>query len=61
MLRDCGRLDDFRALFGDERADYGEVLRRHYDEGPLPDWRCATSTPMPRPALGRISRRPGRI
>ncbi len=29
-----GFLDAFRALFGDERADYGAALRRHYAEGP---------------------------
>jgi len=27
-----------RALFGDERADYGEALERHYAHGPPPDW-----------------------
>lgn len=27
-----------RALFGDERADYGEALKRHYEQGPPPDW-----------------------
>ena len=31
-------LEQFRALFGDERGDYGEALRRHYDRGPSPDW-----------------------
>ena len=31
-------LEDFRALFGDERADYGEALRQHYQDGPRPDW-----------------------
>jgi hypothetical protein len=31
-------LEPFRALFGDERDDYGEALRRHYDQGPSPDW-----------------------
>jgi len=31
-------LDDFRRLFGDERVDYGEALKRHYAEGPAPDW-----------------------
>jgi hypothetical protein len=36
----------FRGLFGDERADYGESLQRHYKEGPPPDW---------------IGRKPGRI
>lgn len=36
----CGapRLDSFRALFGDERADYAEALRRHYGAGPPSDW-----------------------
>ncbi len=29
-----GFLDAFRALFGDERADYAEALRRHYAEAP---------------------------
>ena len=28
----------FRALFGDERADYGAALGRHYDQGPPPGW-----------------------
>jgi len=32
-------LGPFRTLFGDERADYGAALRRHYDQGPAPDWR----------------------
>jgi hypothetical protein len=27
-----------RALFGDERADYGEALERHYEQGPGADW-----------------------
>ncbi|HVV28127.1 MAG TPA: putative zinc-binding peptidase [Rhizomicrobium sp.] len=35
---DAGRLDHFRALFGDERADYAEALKRHYDEGAPPGW-----------------------
>ena len=30
--------EPFRALFGDERADYAQALRRHYDEGPPADW-----------------------
>lgn len=32
-------LDSWRELFGDERADYPEALRRHYEEGPPEDWR----------------------
>ena len=31
-------LAGFRDLFGDERADYGEALRQHYQSGPRPDW-----------------------
>jgi hypothetical protein len=28
----------FRALFGDERADYAEALRHHYEGGPPAEW-----------------------
>ncbi|MDQ0588886.1 hypothetical protein QFZ47_002995 [Variovorax paradoxus] len=31
-------IDEFRALFGDERADYAAALQRHYEQGPPPDW-----------------------
>lgn len=31
-------LESYRALFGDERQDYGEALRRHYENGPVSDW-----------------------
>lgn len=31
-------IDDFRALFGDERADYAAALQTHYEQGPPPDW-----------------------
>ena len=30
--------EPFRALFGDERQDYGAALQRHYANGPEPDW-----------------------
>ncbi len=33
-----GKLDGFRAVFGDERADYQEALDRHYKDGPPPGW-----------------------
>lgn len=32
-------LNEFREMFGDERADYGEALKHHYNEGPPEDWR----------------------
>lgn len=31
-------LEPFRMVFGDEGADYGESLQRHYKEGPPSDW-----------------------
>jgi hypothetical protein len=30
--------DPFRALFGDERADYASSLQRNYEQGPPADW-----------------------
>lgn len=38
LIRDRNHLDPFRAVFGDERADYGEALQRHYQNGPPADW-----------------------
>jgi hypothetical protein len=38
LIRDGGRLDACRALFGDDRQDYAAALARHYREGPPPDW-----------------------
>lgn len=33
-------LPEFRALFGDEREDYAQALRHHYDAGPPSDWQA---------------------
>ena len=30
--------EPFRALFGDERADYGVALQNHYNNGPVAGW-----------------------
>ncbi len=38
LVRDGGRIEAFRSLFGDERADYASALQRHYAQGPAPDW-----------------------
>ncbi|HTP38181.1 MAG TPA: putative zinc-binding peptidase [Steroidobacteraceae bacterium] len=39
LVRDSPRLEDFRRLFGDERADYAQALQSYYDQGgPPPDW-----------------------
>jgi hypothetical protein len=41
LVRDGGegRLEAFRALFGDERQDYAAALKAHYENGPAEDWR----------------------
>ena len=38
LIADSPSLDGFRRVFGDERQDYGEALKRHYAVGPPPDW-----------------------
>ncbi len=38
LVRDGGKLDACRAVFGDDSIDYGEALQRHYAEGAPPDW-----------------------
>jgi hypothetical protein len=38
LVRDGGHLDACRALFGDDREDYGEALQRHYRQGAPFDW-----------------------
>lgn len=38
LIDDAGRNDEARLLFGDERADYGEAIDRHYAQGPPAGW-----------------------
>ncbi len=38
LINDGGRLEEFRALFGDERADYAEALKKHYAGGAPANW-----------------------
>jgi hypothetical protein len=38
LIKVGGRQDDFRRLFGDERADYAEAGRIHYQQGAPGDW-----------------------
>ena len=40
LVSDGNALDGFRALFGDERQDYGQALQRHYADGPRADWQA---------------------
>jgi hypothetical protein len=41
VLVDDDQLAEARALFGDETADYGAALDRHYREGPPPGWEAS--------------------
>jgi hypothetical protein len=38
LVWDSRWLEPFRALFGDERADYGEAIKANYEQGPPADW-----------------------
>ena len=38
LVRDQEPIDEFRSIFGDERADYGKALKRHHLEGAPQDW-----------------------
>jgi len=38
MVRDVGKIDSFREVFGDERQDYAEALETHYKNGPPQGW-----------------------
>ncbi len=38
LLRDSTRMEEYRKLFGDERADYNSALQAHYANGPRPNW-----------------------
>jgi hypothetical protein len=39
LVLDGNRLEECRALFGDDRLDYNEALERHYNQGPPENWR----------------------
>lgn len=41
LIRNSLLIEPFRALFGDERADYGEALRRYHERGPGLGWENA--------------------
>jgi hypothetical protein len=38
LVENGERLDDYRALFGDERASYADAVKSHYESGAPPDW-----------------------
>ncbi len=38
LVRDTDRIEGFRRLFGDERADYAEALKKNYSQGAPAGW-----------------------
>ena len=38
LIANSERLQEFRQLFGDERADYQQALDAHYNQGPPENW-----------------------
>ncbi|MDV6332711.1 putative zinc-binding metallopeptidase [Asticcacaulis sp. 201] len=38
LVRDAGKIESFRAIFGDESVDYQQALDHHYQAGPPPGW-----------------------
>ncbi len=38
LVRDKGQFEGFRAVFGDERDDYAQALKRHYETGAPSGW-----------------------
>lgn len=38
LIRDRPAIEEFRARFGDERADYAAAMSRHYESGAPADW-----------------------
>jgi hypothetical protein len=41
LVQDGGRVDESRALFGDESQSYAAALERYYADGPTPGWEDA--------------------
>jgi hypothetical protein len=40
LVRDRNGFDEFRAVFGDERQDYGAALQERYANGPVAGWQA---------------------
>jgi hypothetical protein len=38
LVRDGGRLEECRAVFGDDTQDYNAALQKHYEQGAPADW-----------------------
>ena len=60
LVRDGGRLEQCRAVFGDDLQDYEAALKRHYAQGAPADWPERFVSAYATSTLGRISPKPGR-
>ena len=60
LVRDEGRLDACRAVFGDDSQDYDQALQRHYAKARPRTGRSTSSAPTRPRIRGRTSPRPGR-
>lgn len=45
LVRNSPRIEEVRAMFGDERIDYQGALQQYYQVGPPPDWGTRFVTP----------------
>ena len=59
LVQGGARLEEFRRVFGDERADYAAALQAHYARGMWGRGLSGMSAPMPLPTLGRLGRNLG--
>ncbi|MEZ5788202.1 MAG: putative zinc-binding peptidase [Xanthobacteraceae bacterium] len=41
LVRDGGKVERSRQLFGDDSQNYGEALKAHYENGPPADWQTS--------------------
>ena len=62
LIVDMDRVGEFRRIFGDERQDYEQSLRKYYQDGPPSDWQSiwisayASSILKPRPEKRPVTR-----
>ena len=62
LIAGSHRLSAFRQLFGDERQDYSEALKRHYEAGAPADWQERFVSAYSQLHIhGKTGPRPGRI
>ena len=55
LVRDTENLDQYRSIFGDERADYGAALQTNYKNGTPSDWQeILHQRVCDGPSLGRL-------